>query len=85
MTAYLYRRVADVIVRYPSEGVGSGDGTPVGGGGFNVGCSGGQMYLVPVSVVRHLWRGVGANDEEVKRREDKHNKTKLTPILFMRA
>ena len=28
---------------------------------------------------------VGANYEEVKQREDKHDKTKLTPFLFMRA
>ena len=30
-------------------------------------------------------REVGANYEEVKRREDKHDNTKFTPLLFMRA
>ena len=28
---------------------------------------------------------VGAHYEEVKLREDKYDKTKLTPVLFMRA
>ena len=28
---------------------------------------------------------VSANYEEVKRREDKHDKTKLAPLLFMRT
>ena len=49
-TAYTYGRAIDVVVPHPGEGVGSGNGTPVGrvddGGG------GDQMSTVPVSVIR---------------------------------
>ena len=42
---------------------------------------GGQRTLTEAEA---KWE-VCANDEEVKQREDKHDKTKLIPLLFMRA
>ena len=82
---YTYGRAEDLVVPRPGDGVGSDNGTPTGGGGNNGGGSSGQTSPMPVSVVRLLWRGVGANDDEVKRREDKQDNTKLTPLMFMRA
>ena len=36
-------------------------------------------------LVAETRRGVDVNYEEVKEREDKHDNTKLTPLLFMCA
>ena len=58
--------------------------SPNRGGAYSIG--GGVLWRSRSTLAEaEAKREVGENDEEVKQREDKHDKTKFTPLLFIHA